>query len=49
MTEVVSAIRELTNVSSANKDVYMNGKKVTDSVTKLQEKSSINRFGLMGA
>ena len=49
MTEVVSAIRELTNVSSANKDVYMNGKKVTDSVTKLQEKSNINQFGLMGA
>lgn len=49
MTEVVNQLKALTSVTAANKDVYVSGKKVTDSVTRLQEKSNINQFGLMGA
>ena len=49
MSEVVNQLKALTSVTAANKDVYVSGKKVTDSVTRLQEKSNINQFGLMGA
>ena len=49
MSEVVTQLKALTNVTAANKDVYVSGKKVTDSVTRLQERSNINQFGLMGA
>jgi hypothetical protein len=49
MSEVVSAIKELTSVSSSNKDVYIDNEKVTSRITKTQEKSNINQFGLMGA
>ena len=49
MSEVVNQLKALTSVTAANKDVYVSGKKVTDSVTRLQERSNINQFGLMGA
>jgi len=49
MSEVVNAIKELTNVSTANKDVYIDNEKITSRITKTQEKSNINQFGLMGA
>jgi hypothetical protein len=49
MSEVVNQLKALTTVTAANKDVYVSGKKVTDNVTRLQEKSNINQFGLMGA
>jgi hypothetical protein len=49
MKEVVNQLKALTTVTAANKDVYVSGKKVTDNVTRLQEKSNINQFGLMGA
>jgi len=49
MSEVVTQLKALTTVTAANKDVYVSGKKVTDNVTRLQERSNINQFGLMGA
>jgi len=49
MSEVVSAIKELTNVSTSNKDVYIDNEKITSRISKTQEKSNINQFGLMGA
>ena len=49
MSEVVNAIKELTNVSTSNKDVYIDNEKITSRITKTQEKSNINQFGLMGA
>ena len=49
MSEVVNQLKALTSVTAANKDVYVSGKKVTDNVTRLQERSNINQFGLMGA
>ena len=49
MSEVVSAIKELTSVSSSNKDVYIDNEKITSRISKTQEKSNINQFGLMGA
>ena len=49
MSAVVNAIKELTNVSSSNKDVYIDNEKITSRISKTQEKSNINQFGLMGA
>jgi hypothetical protein len=49
MSEVVNQLKALTTITAANKDVYVSGKKVTDNVTRLQERSNINQFGLMGA
>jgi prefoldin subunit 5 len=49
MSAVVNAIKELTSVSSSNKDVYIDNEKITSRISKTQEKSNINQFGLMGA
>jgi len=49
MSAVVNAIKELTTVSSSNKDVYIDNEKITSRISKTQEKSNINQFGLMGA
>jgi hypothetical protein len=49
MSAVVNAIKELTSVSSSNKDVYIDNEKITSRISKTQEKSNINQFGIMGA
>jgi hypothetical protein len=49
MSSVINELKELKSAFLSNKDVYVSGKKVTDNVTRLQEKSNINQFGLMGA
>lgn len=47
--EMLSKLEEIRLAVLQNKDVYMDNQKVTSNVTKTQEKSSINQFGLMGA
>ena len=49
MDSVVAELKELKSAFLSNKDVYIDNQKVTSRITKTQERSSINQFGLMGA
>lgn len=49
MDSVVSELKELKLAFLSNKDVYIDNQKVTSRITKTQERSSVNQFGLMGA
>ena len=49
MDSVVAELQSLKQAFLSNKDVYIDNEKVTSRVTKTQEKSNINQFGLMGA
>ena len=49
MEGVINELRELKAAFISNKDVYIDNEKITSRITKTQEKSNINQFGLMGA
>lgn len=49
ISALVNKMDEMIQAVSANRDVYMDREKVSSSVVKSSEKSSENRFGLMGA
>lgn len=49
MSSVVAELKELKQAFLSNKDIYIDNQKVTSRITKTQEKSNINQFGLMGA
>ena len=49
MEGVINELRELKAAFVSNKDVYIDNEKITSRITKTQEKSNINQFGLMGA
>jgi hypothetical protein len=49
ISALVSKMDEMIQAVSSNKDVYMDREKVSLAVVKSSEKSSENRFGLMGA
>jgi hypothetical protein len=46
MSSVIAELKSLKEAFVSNKDVYINGEKMSDSITKIQEKSNINRFGI---
>ena len=49
MSSVINELKELKAAFLSNRDVYIDNEKVTSRITKTQEKSNINQFGLMGA
>lgn len=49
ISALVNKMDEMIHAVSANRDVYMDREKVSSSVVRTSEKSSQNRFGLMGA
>jgi hypothetical protein len=49
MEGVINELRELKAAFVSNKDVYIDNQKITSRISKTQEKSNINQFGLMGA
>jgi hypothetical protein len=49
ISALVNKMDEMIQAVSANRDVYMDREKVSSSVVRTSEKSSQNRFGLMGA
>ena len=49
ISALVSKMDEMIQAVSANRDVYMDREKVSSAVVTTSEKSSQNRFGLMGA
>lgn len=49
ISALVTKMDEMIQAVSANRDVYMDKEKVSSAVTRTSEKSSENRFGLMGA
>jgi len=49
MDGVINELRELKAAFISNKDVYIDNEKITSRITKTQEKSNINQFGLLGA
>jgi len=49
MEGVIAELKELKAAFVSNKDVYIDNEKITSRITKTQEKSNINQFGLMGA
>jgi hypothetical protein len=49
ISALVSKMDEMIQAVSANRDVYMDREKVSSAVVTSSEKSSQNRFGLMGA
>lgn len=49
MDGVIKELRELKAAFVANKDVYIDNEKITSRITRTQEKSNINQFGLLGA
>jgi hypothetical protein len=49
MGGVINELRELKAAFISNKDVYIDNEKITSRITKTQEKSNINQFGLLGA
>jgi len=49
MSSVINELKELKSAFLSNRDVYIDNQKVTSRITKTQEKSNINQFGLMGA
>lgn len=49
MSSVIGELKSLKEAFLSNKDVYIDNQKVTSRITKTQEKSNINQFGLMGA
>jgi hypothetical protein len=49
MDSVVAELKELKSAFLSNRDVYIDNQKVTSRITKTQERSSVNQFGLMGA
>ena len=49
MDAVVAELKELKAAFVANKDVYIDNEKITSRVSKTQEKSNTNQFGIMGA
>ena len=49
MSGVIAELKELKAAFVANKDVYIDNEKITSRISKTQEKSNINQFGIMGA
>jgi hypothetical protein len=49
MDGVINELRELKAAFISNKDVYIDNQKITSRITRTQEKSNINQFGLLGA
>lgn len=49
MNGVINELRELKAAFISNKDVYIDNEKITSRITRTQEKSNINQFGLLGA
>lgn len=49
MDGVINELRELKAAFISNKDVYIDNEKITSRITRTQEKSNINQFGLLGA
>ena len=49
MSSVIGELKSLKEAFLSNRDVYIDNQKVTSRITKTQEKSNINQFGLMGA
>jgi len=49
MDGVISQLKKLEIAFASNKDVYIDNEKITSRITKTQEKSNINQFGLLGA
>ena len=49
MDGVIKELRELKAAFISNKDVYIDNEKITSRISKTQEKSNINQFGLLGA
>jgi hypothetical protein len=49
MDGVIKELRELKAAFISNKDVYIDNEKITSRITRTQEKSNINQFGLLGA
>ena len=49
MDGVINELRELKAAFISNKDVYIDNEKITSRISKTQEKSNINQFGLLGA
>ena len=49
MEGVIAELKELKAAFVSNKDIYIDNEKITSRITKTQEKSNINQFGLMGA
>lgn len=49
MNGVINELRELKAAFVSNKDVYIDNEKITSRITRTQEKSNINQFGLLGA
>jgi hypothetical protein len=46
---VIAQLKKLEIAFASNKDVYIDNEKITSRITKTQEKSNINQFGLLGA
>lgn len=49
MDGVINELRELKAAFISNKDIYIDNEKITSRITRTQEKSNINQFGLLGA
>ena len=49
MNGVINELRELKAAFISNRDVYIDNEKITSRITRTQEKSNINQFGLLGA
>lgn len=49
MDGVIAELKEIKAVFAANKDVYIDNEKITSRITRTQEKSINNLFGLLGA
>ena len=49
MSGVIAELQSLKSALLSNKDVYIDNEKITSRISKTQEKSNINQFGLMGA